>query len=86
MHYSSHMDPWYIEPRFSNRWGFTALMRRAAGKPVPGDEGEKFMPKGYVISEVGPEGLRGRGKNEMAETRTKLVNDEGRYGCPFSSW
>lgn len=67
-HYNVYeLDPWYVKPTFWNRWGLSALLSRLAGAPVPGDGGSRFQPEGYHIHEVGPEKLRGQGKEEIEE-------------------
>lgn len=35
-----------------------ALLTWAMGLPLPGDEGGKYAPEGYLVKEVGPTGLR----------------------------
>lgn len=52
------------------------------GLPVPGDEGDKYRPNGYKISEVGPDSMRGKGADYMRASKEKLV-DERMKGCPF---
>lgn len=74
----SHYDnaPFYVEPTFWRRWGPGTWAMRAMGLPLPGDEGNRFCPQGYKISEVGP---RGFGKGVLEVERV----GEGRQGCPF---
>ncbi|KAJ5126593.1 hypothetical protein N7448_007372 [Penicillium atrosanguineum] len=36
--------PFYVKPTFWNRWGPMALVTRILGRPVPGDEGDKYYP------------------------------------------
>ncbi|KAF1832410.1 NAD(P)-binding protein [Decorospora gaudefroyi] len=55
--YTAH--PWYIKPSFSARWGPKALILRAFGGMVPGNQ--KYCPDGYRIRELGPEELVGKG-------------------------
>lgn len=66
--------------------GLKALLRRVAGKPIPGDNGDKFMSKSYIASEAGPTALSGKGETEMEKTREKLMAEDGRVECPFSNW
>ncbi|KAH7635961.1 hypothetical protein B0T09DRAFT_30844 [Sordaria sp. MPI-SDFR-AT-0083] len=61
------LDPWYVKPTFWSRWSPAALLRRLSGAPVPGDGGSRYQPEGYSISEVGPEKLKGQGKEEIKE-------------------
>ena len=70
-------EPWYVEPEFWNRWGKKALWRRMLGVPVPGDEGEKFMPAGYKIEELGPRVGKGGWQAEKV-----WVREVGEKGCP----
>ncbi|KAK1779368.1 hypothetical protein QBC45DRAFT_411446 [Copromyces sp. CBS 386.78] len=67
-HYNVYeLDPWYVKPTFWSRWNPSALLRRLSGAPVPGDGGSRYQPEGYSIDEVGPEKLRGQGKEEIEE-------------------
>ncbi|EME79956.1 uncharacterized protein MYCFIDRAFT_166377 [Pseudocercospora fijiensis CIRAD86] len=77
--------PWYIEPTFAARWGYKAWLLRLIGSKVPGDDGDSYEPKGYVISELGPDSLRHKGAEQMKTTRDALANGT-RVGCPFSRW
>ncbi|KAK3344917.1 hypothetical protein B0H65DRAFT_189556 [Neurospora tetraspora] len=61
------LDPWYVKPTFWSRWGPSALLRRLSGAPVPGDGGSRYQPEGYSINEIGPEKLKGQGKEEIEE-------------------
>ena len=53
------------------------------GLPVPGDGGKTYWPDGYVIHEVGPESMRGKGEAYMKESRETLVAERMK-GCPFA--
>lgn len=79
----SHYDnePHYVVPTFWRRWGPGTWAMRAMGLPLPGDEGGKFSPGGYKISEVGPRGL-GRGVVPV-DRGGKGGEWGGRGGCPF---
>jgi len=44
------------------------------------------MPEGYVISEVGPEALRGKGAEEMEKQKQRMESLKARSGCPFAQW
>ena len=52
------------------------------GLPVPGDEGDKYFPGGYKISEVGPDAMRGRGIGYREASKERLVGERIK-GCPF---
>ncbi|KAL4925843.1 uncharacterized protein BDV17DRAFT_167312 [Aspergillus undulatus] len=75
--------PYYVKPTLWNRWGPGAWYTWALGRPLPGDEGGKYYPQGYLISEVGPKYFEGKGglqqregEEELRQTRTG--------GCPFA--
>jgi len=71
-------QPWFVKPGFWNRWGGKGLWRRMLGLPVPGDEGEKFMPAGYRIEELGPRVGKGGWEAEKV-----WVREVGGRGCPI---
>ncbi|KAJ5127176.1 hypothetical protein N7448_007955 [Penicillium atrosanguineum] len=74
--------PYYVKPTLWNRWGPMAWLTWALGRPVPGDEGDKFYPSGYTIPDVGPKHFEGKGKKELEEMMEQLK--EFRTGkCPF---
>ncbi|KAJ5852302.1 uncharacterized protein N7529_011687 [Penicillium soppii] len=74
--------PYYVKPTFWNRWGPTAWLTRALGRPVPGDEGNKYYPAGYSIPDLGPEYFEGKGRKQLNETLEELKGY--RTGkCPF---
>lgn len=76
--------PWYVRPSFAQRWGPRAWVTRLLGYKVPGDDGDKYSPQGYIITEIGPQHLSGKGKEDMDKIQTRLISlDRGR--CPFSS-
>ena len=76
-------DPWYVRPSFGRRWGPWAWLARLLGYKLPGDDGNKFEPEGYLIHEVGPANLKGRGIIEMKGTEARLSH-QGIGGCPFA--
>lgn len=53
------------------------------GRPLPGDEGEKYYPRGYLIEEVGPKRFEGKGKEDVRRTRERLEG-ERKGQCPFA--
>jgi len=80
--YSSHIyltHPWYVKPTFTRRWGLAALFTRMIGRKLPGDDGNKYNPEGYSISEIGPFGTNKSVGTDLAEMR-----DISPGGCPFS--
>lgn len=74
--------PYYVKPTIWNRWGPAAWLKRLQGLPLPGDDGDKYSPQGYDTLDVGPRHFRGKGRAQMEEYRTQLL--EKRKGqCPF---
>ena len=78
--YLSH--PWYVKPTFSSRWRPKAWITRILGRKLPGDDGNIYMPEGYLFEELGPSNLAGKGLDDMAETE-RLLSQSNRGGCPF---
>ncbi|KAJ5771008.1 uncharacterized protein N7511_003059 [Penicillium nucicola] len=74
--------PYYVKPTLWNRWGPTAWLTWALGRPVPGDEGDKYSPAGYVIPDIGPKELEGRGRKEL-ENYLAQMKDYRTGKCPF---
>ncbi|TKX26813.1 hypothetical protein C1H76_0968 [Elsinoe australis] len=84
MQYTDH--PWYVKPTVASRWGISALLLRLVGGQLPGgSDGDKFLPRGYKIDEVGPDAQIGKGAKEMEEEKIRLSADP-RLGCPFAAW
>lgn len=52
---------------------------------LPGDDGGKYFPEGFRASELGPNGLRGRGEKEMGAEKSRLEElwSSERGVCPF---
>ena len=76
--------PWYVKPSLARRWGPRSWMTRLLGRKLPGDDGNKYAPEGYIFAEIGPKALKGKGIEEMGETRTRLASQR-RGGCPFTA-
>jgi hypothetical protein len=57
----------YVEPTFANRWCLQSWGDWAAGRPIPGDEGDKYFPQGYKSSVMGPAFLAGKGLEQAAK-------------------
>lgn len=72
--------PWYIRPSLSARWGWKAWALWLVGGAVPGSP--EYLPEGYLIPELGPTSLTGKGESEMAATRRELKSKRG--GCIFA--
>lgn len=49
---------------------------------LPGDEGGKYQPEGFLSEELGPSVFRGKGLEEMNKNREQLLQS-GRNGCPL---
>lgn len=78
--YLSH--PWYVEPTLMRRWAPTAWFTWIIGRKLPGDEGGKYKPDGYLISEVGPRRTIARG-GRFAEAEVQRMKSMRSGGCPF---
>lgn len=81
--YTWETVPWYVQPSLWNRYSFQSWKSWIMGQPAPGDEGEKYWPKGYKILEIGPDSMRGKGEGYVRESREKLVAERMK-GCPFA--
>jgi len=75
-------EPWYHENNWKTRNTLQSWMKWLSGKPIP--DGKNYQPEGYLIPEIGPKNLNGKGKQEFEATRTKLKK-QSRGGCPFVS-
>ncbi|KAJ5247200.1 hypothetical protein N7468_002183 [Penicillium chermesinum] len=74
--------PYYVKPTFWNRWGPTAWFTWMMGRPVPGDEGDKYRPEGYHIANIGPRYFEGKGQKEVEKLMEEMkVYRTGK--CPF---
>ena len=79
--YLSH--PWYVKPTLKRRWGVKAWVTWLLGRKLPGDDGNKYNPEGYVIAEIGPAKLQESGSKEMrADLERMRATSLG--GCPFN--
>lgn len=75
--------PYYVEPTFWSRWGPVAWLTWAMGRPLPGDQGDKYYPRGYYTPDVGPKYFEGKGRAALEEYMQDLKNS--RTGkCPFA--
>ncbi|KAF2842148.1 hypothetical protein M501DRAFT_928154 [Patellaria atrata CBS 101060] len=72
-------EPWYVPATFGNRYGLGAWMNWLAGRPIPE---KKFRPEGFLIEEIGPRRMEGKGMDEFKEMKERLMR-AGRGGCPF---
>ncbi|KAJ5619057.1 hypothetical protein N7510_003041 [Penicillium lagena] len=73
-------EPWYVSDSFTHRWGLKAILRRLVGAGYPS---EGFMPQGYLIEEVGPMNMIGKGLEECDKGTRRLIKAD-RGGCPFA--
>jgi hypothetical protein len=76
-------EPWYLENTWWNRNSLQVWIKWMSGGPIP--NGKDFSPEGYLISEIGPRSLVGKGKKEFEDTRAKLTSEQ-RGGCPFATF
>ncbi|GAB7350864.1 hypothetical protein MBLNU459_g1388t1 [Dothideomycetes sp. NU459] len=77
-------EPWYVEGSFRNRWSLQAWIDWIGGRPIPGDQGDKFQPKGIKTFGVGPKSMQGKGLAECdAEIAAIKARAAGR-GCPMA--
>lgn len=74
--------PYYVKPTFWNRWRPAAWYSWMRGRPLPGDEGNKYRPGGYMIKDVGPRAFEGKGEAYFEEHKARLQK-ERTGGCPF---
>lgn len=74
--------PYYIWPSFPERWLAQAWLHKLLGKPIPGDDGNKYNPKAYHIGKVGPNHMVGKGMDSMEDIKAALKK-RNRGGCPF---
>lgn len=74
--------PYYVRPSVWNRWSPTAWVTWVLGRPLPGDEGEKYYPHGYRIEDVGPRYFEGKGGKSM-EGFMEEYKTARTGGCPF---
>jgi hypothetical protein len=64
--------PYYVQPTLWNRWGPSAWVQWLMGLPLPGDEGDKYYPRGYYTPDVGPKYFEGKGRKTLEEIKEKL--------------
>lgn len=65
-----------------NRWGPIAWFKWALGRPLPGDDGDKYYPEGYHTHDLGPKYFEGKGYKELEGFKETLRQQ--RMGlCPF---
>lgn len=74
--------PYYVKPTLWNRWGPGAWISRAMGMPVPGDEDDKYYPRGFDLEDLGPKYFEGKGRKSVAAIREQLKK-ERRGQAPF---
>ncbi|KAI5206207.1 hypothetical protein AUEXF2481DRAFT_35405 [Aureobasidium subglaciale EXF-2481] len=67
-------EPWYVEPTFANRWCLQSWIDWLAGRPIPGDEGDKFFPQGYKSAVMGPAFLAGKGLAQAEKDEEQIRN------------
>ncbi|KAI1748138.1 hypothetical protein F4782DRAFT_518320 [Xylaria castorea] len=75
--------PWYAAPSFKDRWGAKAWIAWATGKREGWIGTGKFIPEGYLLPEVGPQGEIGRGLDDMEGT-VNLLSSRDPHRRPFA--
>ncbi|KAL2840769.1 streptococcal 67 kDa myosin-cross-reactive antigen like family-domain-containing protein [Aspergillus pseudoustus] len=75
--------PYYVKPTLWNRWGPGAWVSWAMGMPLPGDEDDKYYPRGFDLEDLGPKYFEGKGRKSVAEIREQLKK-ERRGQSPFA--
>ncbi|KAJ0420959.1 hypothetical protein BJY00DRAFT_283338 [Aspergillus carlsbadensis] len=75
--------PYYVKPTLWNRWGPSAWVSWAMGMPLPGDEEDKYYPRGFDLEDLGPKYFEGKGRKSVAEIREQLKK-ERRGQSPFT--
>lgn len=70
--------PWYASRTPRYRWGVRAWIAWIAGKSEAPVGSEKFIPEGYLLSEVGPREEVGRGLDDMKNTVNLLASKNPR--------
>jgi len=73
-------EPWYHENSWKSRNTLQSWIKWLGGKPIP--DGKNYKPEGYLIPEIGPNNLFGKGNEEFEATKAKLTK-QNRGGCPF---
>ncbi|EGD90585.1 hypothetical protein H112_02052 [Trichophyton rubrum D6] len=77
--------PFYIKPTISSRWfSPAAIIRRVLGLPLPGDNGNKYHPRGYRLEELGPSWILARKTiNQDVKIARQRLDQNHTTGCPF---
>jgi hypothetical protein len=70
-HYRYLKEPWYVAPTFWSRWGPEAWAQWATGLLVPGDDGKRWKPEGFLWEDLGPLQRMGKGVQETAELQKR---------------
>ncbi|KAJ5835323.1 hypothetical protein N7447_001349 [Penicillium robsamsonii] len=77
------LQPWYVKPAFSSKWGLGAMLVRALGGKVPGSRGDRYQPGGYDLMTIGPDPQKEHGAEEM-KSDIEVIKARGVVTCPFS--
>ncbi len=78
-------EPWYVPPTLSMRWGLDSFLTRLAGGTLPGDEGVRFMPEGFLFEELGPQKTMGEGVAETNQLSEPAAKKASAPAVPFWS-
>jgi hypothetical protein len=71
----------YVQESWWHRWSPQGWVKWLGGRPLPS---RGFSPSGFLVPEVGPKSLLGKGMAEHEKTLAQL-RGENRGGCPFMS-
>ncbi|KAH8811511.1 hypothetical protein F5884DRAFT_278691 [Xylogone sp. PMI_703] len=70
--------PWYIRPQDRIKRGLLGSRRKLVD-----NDPTKYRPEGYLIEELGPDYMKGKGLEEM-EKNQEVLRRQDRGGCPFT--
>ena len=65
--------PYYVKPTLVNRWSPDAWVRRLQGLAIPGDEGDKYSPRGFKLIDIGPP--IGKAGQKAMEEKVEIVGE-----------
>ncbi|KHN98023.1 uncharacterized protein MAM_04412 [Metarhizium album ARSEF 1941] len=78
------VHPYYVEPTVRSRWGVSAWLIWALGGILPGGKGgARYVPQGYLLSDIGPDKQTPFGQDELRAWERK-VEESMPLGCPFA--
>ena len=75
-------EPFYVKATIWKRWGPIAWMSWMLSVPLPGDDGDRYQPRGFATREIGPSAMLGKGAASFEASKVRL-RKERTAGCPF---